>query len=112
MQQIYCSKLLLLYLRPLTSHLLPNAFSFYSSILPAEWQDISDDNIKKAEQEHIASTTLRGVINSVLEQTQQDLLRQRQTVNSAFYKRIQEVTNAKKTLEEHLNQVEYSHLLQ
>ena len=70
-----------------------------------EWQEISDDNIKKAEQELLASTTLRGVINSVLEQTQQDLLKQRQTVNLAFYKRIQEVTNAKKTLEEHLKQV-------
>lgn len=76
-----------------------------------EWQDISDENIKNAEQEHIASTTLRSVINSVLEQTQQDLLKQRQTVNSAFYKRIQEVTNARDTLGEHLNQVQSPLLL-
>lgn len=80
--------------------------SFHNrSILPLQWQDISDINICKAEQERITSTTLRGVVNSILSQTKQDILKQREIVNDSFYKRIQEVTDAKATLEEHLKEV-------
>ena len=76
-----------------------------SSITPDNWQLISNDNIAKAEQERIASTTLRGVVSSILDQTQQDVLKQRKIVNLAFNKRIQEMTQAKEKLEEHLQEV-------
>lgn len=76
-----------------------------NSITPDEWQLITDDNICTTEQERIASTTLRQVINSILDQTQQDMMKQRKTVNLVFHKRIQEITDAKKSLEEHLQEV-------
>lgn len=79
--------------------------SFSSSITPGEWQKISDGNIRLAEQERIASVTLRGVINSVLEQTQQDIIKQRKVVNTEFNRRIREVTEAKLKLEKHLTEV-------
>ena len=83
--------------------------SLHSSITPGEWKGISDDNIKLAEQERIASVTLRGVINSVLEQTSQDLIKQRKVVNTAFNRRIREVTEAKMKLESHLAEVGISY---
>ncbi len=57
------------------------------------------------EHECNASATLRGVIDTVLEQTLQDTERQRATVNSAFEKRIQEICEAKRSLEHHLEKV-------
>lgn len=79
---------------------------FTSSLSPGEWRDISDDNICKTEQERIASTTLRGVISGILDQTKQDMIKQREIVNIAFYKRIQEIIDAKTKLEVHLQEVE------
>lgn len=82
------------------------SYLFTSSLSPGEWRDISDDNICKTEQERIASTTLRGVISSILDQTKQDMIKQREIVNIAFYKRIQEIKDAKTKLEDHLQEVE------
>lgn len=79
-------------------------FSF-SSVTPAQWESFSNENILKAEKEQNASATLRGVIDEILKETRQDIEQQRTTVNLAFNKRIQEITEAKKSLEQHLNKV-------
>jgi tektin-1 len=76
-----------------------------TSLSPNEWQSISDENIRQAERERIASTTIRGVIACLLDETREDMIKQRKILNSSFYKRIQEVTDAKTTLENHLNEV-------
>ena len=72
---------------------------------PEQWASISDNKIEKAEAECKASATLRGVIDSVLEQCTQDIETQRAKVNLAFEKRTQETTDAKQTLEQHLAKV-------
>ena len=79
--------------------------SICSSVSPEQWEGYSNENVIKTEQERNSSTTLRGVIHSVLEQTSQDLARQRAAVNLAFELRIREVTSAKETLEKHLEKV-------
>ena len=79
-------------------------FSF-SSVTPAQWESFSNENILKAEKEQNASATLRGVIDEILKETRQDIEQQRTTVNLAFDKRIQEITEAKENLEQHLNKV-------
>ena len=77
----------------------------FSSVTPDQWASFSNENILKAEREQNASATLRGVIDGVLEQTKQDIERQRATVNLAFQKRIQETSEAKESLEQHLDKV-------
>lgn len=88
--------------------LIHNFITIYfhvSSLTPEKWQYITNDNLSKAEQERIASTTLRGVIACLLDQTRQDMLKQRKTVNFTFNKRIQETGQAKYQLEGHLQEV-------
>lgn len=72
---------------------------------PEQWASLTDTNIEKTESECKASTTLRGVIDSVLDQCSQDIESQRAKVNLAFEKRTQETTDAKQTLEQHLEKV-------
>lgn len=72
---------------------------------PREWESFSDQNILKAESERAVAATLRGVIDDVLDSTRNDMKRQCQVVNAAFNKRIQEQTEAKETLEDHLSRV-------
>lgn len=72
---------------------------------PEQWASLTDTNIEKTESECKASTTLRGVIDSVLDQCSQDIESQRAKVNLAFEKRAQETTDAKQTLEQHLEKV-------
>ena len=79
-------------------------FSF-SSVTPAQWESFSNENILKAEKEQNASATLRGVIDEILKETRHDIEQQRTTVNLAFDKRIQETSEAKENLEQHLNKV-------
>lgn len=78
-----------------------------SSITPEQWVSSTDSNIEKAEAECKASASLRGVIDSVLNQCTQDIESQRAKVNLAFEKRTQEITDAKQTLEQHLEKVNF-----
>ena len=75
------------------------------SVTPEQWASFSNENILKAEKERNASSVLRGVIDGVLEQTKQDIVKQRATVNLEFSKRIQEISTAKDNLEQHLDKV-------
>ena len=80
-------------------------FPYSSSITPEQWATSTDSNIEKAEAECKASATLRGVIDSVLDQCARDIESQRAKVNLAFEKRTQEIADAKQTLEQHLEKV-------
>lgn len=76
-----------------------------SSVTPNQWSSFSNENILKTEKQCNASSTLRGVIHGVLEQTLQDIHKQRVVVNLEFSKRIYELNLTKKALEERLEQV-------
>lgn len=79
-----------------------------SSVTPNQWSSFSNENILKTEKECNASSTLRGVIHGVLEQTLQDIHRQRVTVNIEFSKRIYELNLAKKALQDRLEKVSFN----
>lgn len=76
-----------------------------NSITPSQWSSFTNENILKTEKECNASSTLRGIIDGVLEQTRQDINRQRVAVNLEFSKRIFEVDRAKKGLEHRLQEI-------
>ena len=78
---------------------------YCSSVTPEHWASFTDSNINKVEAECKASATLRGVVDSVLDQCAQDIESQRAKVNLAFEKRTQETADAKQTLEQHLEKV-------
>ena len=80
---------------------------FFSSITPEQWASSTDNNIEKAEAECKASASLRGVIDSILDQCARDIESQRAKVNLAFEKRTQEIADAKQTLEQHLEKVNF-----
>ena len=77
----------------------------FSAVMPADWSNYSDSNIKKAECEKQASVTLRSVISGVIEQTRNDLLTQCRNVDLALKKRVEECSNAKERLTAHLDKV-------
>lgn len=77
--------------------------------MPADWSNYSDANIKKAECEKQASVTLRSVINGVIDQTRNDLINQCRNVDLALKKRVEECSNAKERLIDHLEKV-YIHV--
>lgn len=84
---------------------LINLYFSPSSITPYQWSTFSNENILKTEKECNASSTLRGIINGVLEQTAQDIDKQKVIVNLEFSKRIYEINNAKRELEDRLGNV-------
>lgn len=85
--------------------LTPDSPSPSSSVTPNQWSSFTNDNILKTEKACNASSTLRGIVRGVLEQTAQDIEKQRVTVNLEFSKRIHELNYAKKALEERLEKV-------
>ena len=89
-------------------HFLP----ICSSVTPEQWVSFTNENIINSEKERDASSSLRGAINGVLDQTQQDILKQRNVVNLAFAKRIHETKEAKQQLEQHLDKVNYKIVIQ
>ena len=78
---------------------------YCSSFTPEQWEDYSNANILKSEKQQNASATLRGVSSGILDQSTQDTLLQRKTVNQAFEKRIDEVQTAHDSLVDHLDKV-------
>ncbi len=77
----------------------------FSSVSLEEWAFSSNNNIQAAESQRQASSTLRGQIDAVLQQTQQEIDNQRTLVNLEFSKRISEISTTKARLEEHLVKV-------
>ncbi|NXU53492.1 TEKT4 protein, partial [Turnix velox] len=72
---------------------------------PETWAKFSHDNISRAEREKLASINLRALIDSILHDTSQDMRNQCAAVNEAFFKRCEELDDAKHKLEYHLEKV-------
>lgn len=75
------------------------------SVSQQGWRNFSNDNINKAECERVASTSLRGIIFSVLKTTCDDLKFQEKQVNLALEDRLTETKRAKDKLEDHRDKV-------
>lgn len=73
---------------------------------PKQWENISDINIIKAEQQKINSQSLRALVESLLEQTASDMQKQVQATTSAFQLNVQEIKTAKSLMEDQLSKVE------
>ncbi|KAL4647560.1 tektin-1-like [Arapaima gigas] len=76
-----------------------------ATITPQQWEQFSDVNMAKAEQEKNNSVSLRVLVESLLEQTASDLRKAHQAVGTALELCIQETKNAKRQLEENLAKV-------
>ncbi|XP_078278230.1 tektin-1 [Rhinoraja longicauda] len=76
-----------------------------NSVTPEEWQDFTNTNIVNADKQKNNSTALRSLIDSILSETTDDMLKQVESVNRAFHFRIQDTKDAKCKLEKHLNKV-------
>ncbi|KAF7649598.1 hypothetical protein LDENG_00138950 [Lucifuga dentata] len=75
------------------------------AVTPEEWEDFSDINIAKAEQQKTNSLSLRALVDSVLEQTAADLQRQVQATEAAFERNIKEIKAAKRKMEDQLSKI-------
>ncbi|XP_028563182.2 tektin-1 [Podarcis muralis] len=76
-----------------------------NSVSPEEWEDFSNTNVEKADQQRNNSLALRALIDSILSQAASDLRKQINTVNVAFRNRLKETKSAKAKLEDHLDKV-------
>ncbi|XP_059829694.1 tektin-1 isoform X2 [Hypanus sabinus] len=76
-----------------------------SSVAPEEWQDFTNSNIVNADKQKNNSSSMRALIDSILSETTGDMLKQVETGNRAFRRRIQETKDAKSKLEKHLSKV-------
>jgi hypothetical protein len=74
-------------------------------VTPDEWKDFSDKNILKSEREKNAAINLRSIVDGVLIQTYNDVVKQFDIVNVALENRIEETEKAKNKLETHLTKV-------
>ncbi|NWX51724.1 TEKT4 protein, partial [Steatornis caripensis] len=81
----------------------PSSVKFEESAsTPETWAKFSHDNICRAEQEKMASTNLRALIDNILHDVSEDLRMQRAAVNEAFAKHCEELDDTKHKLEHHL----------
>lgn len=72
---------------------------------PKQWENISEINIAKAEQQKANSVSLRALVESLLEQTFTDMQKQVQATTAAFKLSIQEIKSAKSQMEDQLAKV-------
>uniref|UniRef100_A0A1A7WAE1 Tektin n=2 Tax=Iconisemion striatum TaxID=60296 RepID=A0A1A7WAE1_9TELE len=75
------------------------------SVPPKQWENISDLNLDKAEQQKRSSESLRALVESVLQQTTADIQKQVQSTTTAFQLNIQQVKLNKLQMEEKLLKV-------
>lgn len=73
---------------------------------PGQWENISDENMSRAEQEKVSSASLRVLAESLLEQASTDLQRQLQATAASFQLKVQEIKSAKSRMEDQLAEVE------
>lgn len=87
---------------------LPSHYASLSlslAVTPKQWENISDINIAKAEQQKTNSQSLRALVESLLEQTAADMQKQVQATTAAFQMNVQEIKNAKIQMEDQLAKV-------
>ncbi|XP_062275573.1 tektin-1 [Scomber scombrus] len=75
------------------------------TVTPKQWENISDINIIKAEQQKTNSQSLRALVESLLEQTASDMQKQVQATTSAFQLNVQEIKTAKSQMEDQLSKI-------
>ncbi|XP_059205926.1 tektin-1 [Centropristis striata] len=75
------------------------------TVTPKQWENISDLNITKAEQQKTNSLSLRALVESLLEQTAADMQKQVQATAAAFQLNIQEIKCSKSQMEDQLAKV-------
>lgn len=73
--------------------------------MPEDWAQSTHDNIMAAENERMASIQLRGLIEDVLTDVANDQREQANAVEKAFAARVEEMHDAKRKMEDHLNKV-------
>lgn len=92
-------------MKQLLQYSLRCQFFHCSSVTPEEWEDYSDVNINKAEQERMSSKQLRSITDGILQQAANDMNKQKAETDLCFDKRIRETKETKAKLEEHLARV-------
>nr|XP_019950539.1 PREDICTED: tektin-1-like [Paralichthys olivaceus] len=73
------------------------------AVTPQQWENISEVNIAKAEQQKTNSLSLRALVESLLEQTAADMQKQVQATTAAFQLNVNEIKSAKSQMEEQLS---------
>lgn len=76
-----------------------------SQSTPESWAQNSHDNIVAAENERMASMSMRELINNILQDTSKDMREQADRVENAFGRRIEEMAGAKAKMENQLENV-------
>ncbi|CAK6444865.1 unnamed protein product [Pipistrellus nathusii] len=74
-----------------------------SASMPETWARFTQENLQRAERERLASFNLRGLIECILRDTSEDLRLQCDSVNLAFGRRLEELEDARRKLQHHLN---------
>ncbi|XP_038134538.1 tektin-1 isoform X2 [Cyprinodon tularosa] len=77
-----------------------------STVSPKQWEDVSELNMTKAEQQKSNSLTLKALVESVLVQTAADTQAQFKATREALQLNIQQVKTVKSQLEEQLPKVQ------
>lgn len=72
---------------------------------PQQWENLSEINIAKAEQQKANSVSLRALVESLLEQTFNDMQKQAQATTAAFKMSVNEIKSAKSQMEDQLAKV-------
>ncbi|GAA6218797.1 tektin-1 [Lates japonicus] len=96
----------------MTTHSINNQPKSKNSVLqsltvtPKQWENISDINIAKAEQQKTNSLYLRALVESLLEQTATDIQKQVQATTTALQLNIQEIKSAKSQMEDQLSKIQ------
>jgi len=71
----------------------------------SDWIDFTNENIHNGERERMNSENMRGIIDGILQQISNDMVRAVDETNIAFKKRITELKDTKGKDEEHMNRV-------
>ncbi|KAM6903692.1 tektin-1 [Lycodopsis pacificus] len=96
----------------MTHHSINNLQSSNTKLVPQsmavtskQWQNISDINMAKAEQQLANSLSLRSLVESLLEQTASDIQRQVQATAAALQLSVLEIKSAKSQMEDQLAKI-------
>ncbi|KAK1880124.1 Tektin-1 [Dissostichus eleginoides] len=87
--------------RPKNTQTLLQSFT----VTPEQWENISDINMAKAEQQQVNSLSLRAMVESLLEQTLADMQKQFQATTETFQLNVQEIKSAKGLMEDQLAKI-------
>lgn len=73
---------------------------------PRQWENISDVNMAKAEEQKSNSASLKALVESLLEQMLADIQKQLQATAAAFQLKVQDLKSAKSQMEDQMAKVE------